>query len=113
MNAGSLFNKQTTAPIVNGGSYTRTAQDGTVVEGLMAGVNRYKDKQGREMVDGQLYTFNRGNIPQQVREGTESFAGWELVTAPSKSAADYAKQAVAPSKATAKGKQKADAQPAA
>lgn len=100
MNVGSIYNKVPTDPIVNGGTYTKTLENGTIVEGIIMGVERRKTNKGVE-VDAALYTFARGNVPSAVREGTESFQGWTLVAAPTRGAADFIKGVHAP-----KGKSK-------
>lgn len=88
---GSIFREEDTAPIVNGGSYIfKLATEGTTVEGLMLGVLRTEGIRGKpDRVEGNLYIFTRGPIPVHVVENTESFKGWELVTAPAKSAAGH------------------------
>ncbi len=79
--------KFATAPIVEGGTYrkeVRKDSEGEAVyeTGSMQGTIVTTDGIKR----GRLYTFTQGKNPLTVTEGRENFAGWELVSAPSKSA---------------------------
>ena len=72
-------------PLVDGGVYRKALPGrGGVATGVIMGTY-YDEARGRLV--GNLYTFHLGNVPTHVTEGTESLAGWELISAPSISAA--------------------------
>jgi len=91
---GSIYNKADTEPIINGATYVWRgpgSEGERTVEGIILGVTRHTVKGKPDRVEANLYTFERGPLPWHVVEGTESFANWELVASPSKSAADHAR----------------------
>lgn len=71
-----------TSPLINGGSYVNKF---TGEEGVINGVT-IEATSGNKM--GRLYTYRGGSNPINVIENTESFSHWELVSAPTKKAAE-------------------------
>lgn len=71
-----------THPIINGATYINKA---TGESGTVQGTSR--DPQTGN-TRGQLYTFNRGNMPMMVVENTQGFVLWEIESAPSKKTAE-------------------------
>lgn len=78
-----------TDPIVEGGTYVyeHKDQNGNVVSTETATISGTETDITSGRVSGNLYHFRRGNMFALVTEGTESFAQWTLVSAPSKAAA--------------------------
>lgn len=74
-----------TSPLVNGGCYVNKF---TGEEGQISGVT-VEATTGNRM--GRMYTYRGGSNPINVIENTESFSHWELVSAPTKKAADVLK----------------------
>lgn len=77
---GSTTKEAKTDPVVEGGSYQYTHQDGTVITGTVMGT-RVDPTTGRK--HGNMYLYHTGSIPYEVVEGTESLAAFTLIAAPS------------------------------
>lgn len=80
--ASDEFTKQDTAPVVDGGVYTRTRPDGRIETGQVRGTMTYADGK----VEGWFYGYTMGNVPYKFVEGTATMQGWELIAAPSQQA---------------------------